>query len=641
MINNFRVVAYLSSQFSWILILLLIYAVVFFIKIDLRVKLPNYKSTVSGVEKLENFTSPLFFVHFTDIHINYIQPVNIPIYEKAIHNINKLDYDYVLTTGDLTNGCPYYDRVRYCYQSDKEWFIYKNLSSLIPSNKLIEVAGNHDMWGISSFYSKGNYFPKNRQLNKTIMQIDSFYINKRVITSLNNNKTYIFSINPFKFPSAHAPFNYVPRYSTDMLDKLEDDIKIINEEDNVIFISHFPLDFSRNTVVRSTNGYKFYDIITKICKGRKYYISGHSHPRETLFLRHDDILEIVGRNMKNTGNFGVFTLDHDKLVYTDANVNKLNTIFLTSPIPSQQIGPKSIYTEGVGYIRVIAFTKETPNIYATGDVNGKLECRNIDKKSGIICQIPYNFTEGSYNVTLNGDFSYKLHFSVGSLKLTGYQLRVEPIGSNVGILTPLMILFIVVTLFIVLPSGEYNFFPDYCKWLRFEKVGIHGWTISIFGSILVVKSRISTLPKWARMYLILIVIYPIILPHSFMNVEGRFGFLLIYGIFCNYEIHESPFCSMYICVYYGCVTIPTLLVASSIAENNSIYWWSYIEFIICMTGAVPLIHFVKFYVLESSGFLLTPFSPCFVIIPIFSVSFSIILRLSYHVTKRLQKKEMS
>lgn len=604
MAGNFRWFPYLISQYFWIAI----YAAIVLV----LVRFP-YSRTIKSFSPKNNEIKwdlnkdPIMFAHLTDIHINHVVPEHLDQFNSALNWTNKIQPQFIILTGDLCDDFPGRKFPKYAYQQPEDWKLYRNAISNLSIKNFIEIAGNHDEYGVFAFNSSAHNYIQGKNITQS-----EFLVSKEIFVE-NGQKIHIIKLNPFAWPSAHPPFVFFPNIDYKFLDKVEAQLENVEENDIVIMLSHYPVNLFDEMIISSSE--KSLANIVRKSKFAQYFISGHLHTK-TSFLQHQgENLEIVGSDLAYHNRFGMFSLDHGRFVYTDIDNTKKQPFFITSPIPMNQIAGNSIFYETNSYIRVRAFTEKSPKIRVSGDINGDMECRKANHGLGYVCSLGFNATAGKKSINFSGDYVNEMDFIVGAAteKYKEYEYETSHYKYWIFLMAFIWLLLIFVIIPLPMPKKIY----EHEDWISGDEQESH-WFISFFLSLLVFKYRFSKSSLWLRVIFIVLVSYPIFMPTTFIEIDGHVGFIWTYGFVCGWHFMRALWGQIHTMLYCLVVLLPGTILTASFATNNPFRVWPFIiDILVILIFIAALIFVCIRNICESAGFLRTALSPAFVIIPIF------------------------
>ena len=562
---SFKNGALILSEFSYLFIIIIM--IIFGLLFPFHNKSVKYYSK-TNVEGWNTSSNPIIFTHISDIHISSLKERQkyIPLFQAA----KKLNASFHLFTGDIGDNYKkkYFPKIG--KQNYKDWFLYKDLLDNQFFNEIvIDVAGNHDMFGVISplnkkfgFLDCSKIFTRNN--TKTL---EDFYVKTIKIEGIN-----FILVNPFIFPVVHPPYGFYPHTSKELLDKLEN---TINEIGPCSILIHFPIDFFW---WKKTSKGKTMDKLMKN-ENVQYIYSGHTHPGHFQIKHHEyGGLEFIGTSTKTTKSFGVITIDNNRLVYNRLKYEKkkYEKYFMTNPIPINQISSSQIFSEKNTEIRIISYDDNINNdLNVTGDFNGKMIYQR-DLENGMkLYSMPLNVSEnGEYVIQVEGpNCSIKRKFYVGPTYTTKKEKKTFS-KAFFCLLFASAIIILIILLIIVFPIKLIDLHYIY-EWICGLIKNKCYWLQVIFLSPLILNYRINNnIPLYFRIILLFCLIYPLILPfHFFEPIDGNIG----YSFFCliyikkHYIFEEwSIFFNMF---YNWGVIYPCAIVVSGFKFKGS---WVYI-----------------------------------------------------------------
>ena len=220
---------------------------------------------------------PRIFTHVTDIHISKSEPFKVVYTRLLVQTMKFYNPDFHLVSGDMVDNYGKKNWPKIGRQIKEDWELFKTIiEEELDGQPILDVAGNHDMWGVISPLSDTNLFLDYSYTLKreNTLSDDEFYC-KKVIR---DNITFVL-INNFKFPTIHPPYIYWAHPSREMLDRYE---SVIATAGNCTVVMHYPTD--HNWWIRSSKGHTFEEIMqfTNI----EHIFSGHFHPVDPIILHH-------------------------------------------------------------------------------------------------------------------------------------------------------------------------------------------------------------------------------------------------------------------------------------------------------------------------------------------------------------------
>ena len=593
------------SQFSYLIIILIL--------VLIGIIFPSYHKSVTHYSKINkeawnSSSDPLIFTHISDIHISSIHKKE---YEALFREAKKLNASFHLFTGDLSDNYKKKHFPKVGKQNYKDWRIYQNL--LIDefyNETVIDIAGNHDFFGvISPFNKKLGFLDFSYSFNRNnTKKIEDFYVKNVSIQGIN-----FILVNPYIFPIAHPPYGFYPHSAKKLLNKLE---KTINQIGPCSILIHFPIDFF--WWKKSSNG----KTMGKLMKNKnvQYIFTGHTHPPNFQIKHHEHGgLEFIGTSTKAQKSFGVVTIDNGRLVYHILEFKKKikGKYFMTHPIPKDQIAGAQIFNEKNTEIRIISYDENINNdLIVTGDFEGKMIYQR-DLENGMkLYSMPLNITnEGEYKIKVEGpNCNIKREFYIGpKYKNKREKKALSKAFFGLLFISAAIILFFLFIIVFPIKFINLHYIDD---WICGLSEGKCYWFQVIFISPLILNYRINTnTPLYFRIFLLFFLIYSLILPfHFFEPIEGYTGYTFFCYIFIKGNVIFEEWSIFFNNFYYWGVISPIAIVASSFRFKGSwVYKFNFI-FLYFVFACICAINFR--WAGESVKFIFLFLHPCYVIIPI-------------------------
>ena len=617
--------ALLLSEFSYLIIILILVLIGIIFPAHHKSVTHNSKS---NKEAWNSTSDPLVFTHISDIHISSLQKKE---YKNLFREAKKLNASFHLFTGDLGDNYKKEHFPKVGKQNYKDWRLYQNLlMDEFYNETVIDIAGNHDFFGvISPFNKRFGFLDCSYSFNRNNTEaIEDFYVKNVTLEGIN-----FILVNPYIFPIVHPPYGFYPHTSKNLLNKLE---STINKIGPCSILIHFPIDFF--WWKKSSNG----KTMGKLMKNKnvQYIFTGHTHPKNFQIKHHEHGgLEFIGTSTKSQQSFGVVTIDNGRLVYHILEFNKKEKgkYFMTHPIPKDQIAGAQIFNEQNTEIRIISYDDNINNdLEVTGDFKGKLVYQR-DLYNGMkLYSMPLNVTKnGEYKIRVKGpNCNIEREFYIGPK----YKNKKEKKALSKAFFSLLFISAAIILFFlfiIVLPIRLINLYyiDDWICGLNEKKCY---WFQVIFISPLILNYRINTnTPLYFRIILLFFLIYSLILPfHFFEPLEGYTGYTFFCYIFIKGHVIFEEWSIFFNNFYYWGVISPIAIVASSFRFKGS---WVYIFNFIFLYFAFACICAINFrWAGESVKLIFLFFHPCYVIIPII---LNILLYISLCKYNNRNKKE--
>ena len=401
------------TSFGWFLIIFLITLLGFKYQYYHPPKI--YYSLSPKVPWNSDYT-PKIFLHMADIHISFFLGFRTNGSTDYYSDFLNYNPDLILSSGDVVDSYErnYWPKVGAQWISD--WGIYSNtIRKNLSKFKIIDVAGNHDLFAVDSLFSKNNNFlDYSFTYNRTnVKTFDDFIIRKINLF----NETFIL-YNEYRFPTTHPPYGVSPHPTKYMLDLLENTVDTC---DNCFILTHYQVD--RNWFIKSSKGNTYKDIVSK--KNIKAILTGHDHPLKTMIIHHGQgAVEFVTPTPFRGRTQGLITIDNDQMVYHPVTINKKGEkplFFMSYPIPNEQISSHHIFNYNQSEIRIISYSQKKVNLTISGDISGIMEFKKKLNNGADLYTFPINLPFGNYTIKVIGDGCNITRNFVISDKFKGYK----------------------------------------------------------------------------------------------------------------------------------------------------------------------------------------------------------------------------
>ena len=628
--GNIKRFALFLSEFSFLIIFIIIGVI--------GLIFPSYHNTrvyISSEGSSWNSTSnPLIFTHISDIHIKSFNEINK--YRTLFKTAKKFGANFHLLTGDIGDHYKKRNFPKVGKQNKKDWKYYKEIiESELYNETILDVAGNHDMFGLISPLPKDFGF---LDVSKAFTQNNTKILNDFWIKTVNIEGINFILLNPYNFPVVHPPYGYFPHPPKKFLNLLEQEINKVGECN---ILTHFPIDFF--WWKKSGKGHTLRKIMKN--KNVKYIFSGHMHPGKFEIKHHDyGGVEFIGSAFVRTDDFGLVTIDNGRLVYNRVKFdeNNFQNYFMIFPVPIEQLSNTQNFNTKNTEIRIISYKNEIEdNLFISGDFIGKLiyqrELKNGAKLYSMPLNVKYN---GKYKIKfIAPGYEIEREFYVGkSVKIKGE--RISIIKTFILPLIISLVILLICLLIITFPLKIINFsFID--DWILENIEGkCYYWIICIFLNPLILNNRIcENAPIYFRIILFFFLIYPLILPfHFFEPINGNIGYSFLCFFLIKKKSLYDEWSIFFNAFYFLFIFSPVALVVSGFKFKGSCFdIFHFIFLYICFAGAC-IINFR--FAGESVKIWLLFFHPCFFIIPIILYVMMYISLCKYNKLKQKKKENI-
>lgn len=624
---KFRVGAYLVSQYLYLALICLIFLIPF--NISTSHTTSSFTSR-SPKDKYNETLYPDYFAHISDVHVNHKYPERTEVFLTVLSQVEALNPMLSFITGDLADDFTHEKHpMAYGTQQKADHDLYNDLTKKYPKDKFIDLAGNHDEYGILSYDSTEHNYRKYHDVSLEEFQLN--VINYKLRSG--KNVKYVL-YNPYNYPTGHAPFLFWPYPSNSLLNRMESTLSSISDEEEVIAMNHYPINLLLD-LHKSNDG----NTMKKILKNGKvsYHLSGHNHPKKALMQHHKEtLLEVVGADVKTHKKYGIFTFDNERFVYHHIDSTKPNYLLITNPVPKDQLTSKQIFNERDAPIRALVFVnkEDSPDLTITGDVEGTMKCTDITNLKGNLvnesesnlsmwsCSYPASLSDGYHHIEIHGSYSKSLDFYIGD-QMKGYR---EKVYSH-SLVWQFPMSFIVGVIFLFIIVSPYHlkeeFSHYYMDWLEGDDGNY--WKFTIFAGFLTIKMRLSRLPKWIQYLLFVLALYTLFGPLALVKVEKKVGIIFWYGMAIDSSASYALWGQMYATFYILFVMIPMIVLASSMTLQ--FHWCLIIDYIFVFATFCGNLYIIYRYLSESVSLPYCSFAPGLFLIPIFVYIMLIIWRV--------------
>jgi predicted MPP superfamily phosphohydrolase len=413
----FSRVTHLISQYAWLLLFLIFLLIPRF--------LPNTlpSGSISSAPLTIPWNSrddPIVFGHLTDVHINSFKSEKGAKLERALVAYTNLSISNLVLTGDLVDNWGDLSLGRYGHQYEPDYKAYETIWRRHRSSFRFvgDIAGNHDEFGLYGFTSRQHFI-----LNYSLL----FQKSRPTITesfwasSHDAGEFQFIAINPYRFPTPHAKFDFWSRENRALLDAIE---QAIGETQHrlaslpagarrppIVFGCHYPVAFWIHPSVRSSSGRTFRELISG-CNA-SIFLSGHTHPASTQYVHHNGLLEAVGIDLTEHDGYSIVTVDSGRTIHHSFKLPDTPRVLLTHPVPARLLSSTAPFVEASTEIRLIARQSDL-SISVTGAVRGKMAMTRRLANGWYLYSHPLsNLGRGLHRLNFTGDWESAVEFFAG------------------------------------------------------------------------------------------------------------------------------------------------------------------------------------------------------------------------------------
>lgn len=625
MCGKINIGAYYVSQYLWIMYLGVPIILSFIFQ-----ERTNKSLIHSSNSFFNNSKDPVIVAHLTDTHLNYVGPDRVATFRGTIRSLGKILPELIIFTGDIVDNYDFISFPRFGDQHEEDWQIYKEEISKFPNIPIVDIPGNHDMFGIIHLFSQKNFLLEySKSFNRVnVHKLSDLHVKSFLFEKLNLT---IITMNPFNFPTAHPSLHYFQYVTKEDLDQIEGILK--NSKTNNIIISHYPLGLLYSNV--SSSGKKFEDIIGSDSKVLAY-LSGHTHPKVLDSVHHGNGgIELIGPCNYQNSNYGVITIDNGCLAWSLIEYKNPAKGVISYPIPIEQLTPKTIFNDiENAEIRVVMFTDRNDlsiSFTISGDstFSGKLRySRTFLNQTKSLYVFPLKDCikrNGNYTITFSGDFESSLNFVISDTFVVGGEINPELRYTNKLAFITYPIFFFALLL-ITCPIKWNVSFDEIENWIETSDPFHNYWYFAIFFGFLLVRHRFQKAPKIIRYVVFCCVFMTWFCPVLIFETEGVKGFIWSFGYVIQNKFMRTNWGVYFAYIYLAVICFPMISLCSSFALKN---WTAKVAAgdlawaLFCVGGTIVLIVIL---VHEAAGEYWYC-SLCYIIVPILFVSMIFIWRI--------------
>ena len=495
---------------------------------------------------------PSWFLHATDIHIGKYSEGS---YNRSVTRMRKAVSVFkprrVVFTGDNVDGYWPNTLTAFRRQNPEDWALFEEFLGELSLSP-VQVAGNHDIYGVLSPESKENY------ANGIV-----FNESNRVVGRTPFDEYEFVTINPYVFPSPSLSLIWYLMAGSKEKKAIEAAVEGTERDGSVILVGHHPARMWFNWLC---------GFLSKTNKVRMY-LSGHLHPHTPKFMHHGNVLEVVGTALKKNNEVGLVTIDNDEFVYHQMDLSKEKYGVLTFPVPDQQKTGHSSFTE-VLELRALAFG-ENVTLLADGGpkIKGRFNCSQKIEDGVHLCVLKLDSVlSGTYSVKLTGDWDGTVTFTVGNTAGPIKEKLYKNEPTWVWILLLIMAVFGGIQLTIPYDYGSEKA-RSFDMWIS-GSASDPCWITAIFGGMMIVHHRVSQAPMFLRIALFAAFLWVLLLPSVLFRIEDKISMFWTWGFVCGGKAQYHYLGAKSAFFFISGVLVPCCVLTSSISMIASTHWGS-------------------------------------------------------------------
>lgn len=599
-----RIIPYFLSQYLWIgIISLPLLSLVIWTP---RVTTKDFFSQPLQ-SKFNDSEIPTWFLHGTDLHVNSNGNTSyINIKHQLNKSVNLLKPDKIILTGDIVDDrTPKGIRI-WTAQNKKDWDVWKQILdelNLTYDPRLIQVAGNHDIYGIIRYNSSHHY------ADGVLYNYSDFLID-RVPLDIKGIKASILKINPYNFPTPTIGMTW---FTTPEYTNLRKIIKEIadNTDDIQIIAQHHPsMMWYPNSGIDASVSYPQF---LKRTSNVRMILCGHRHPEHPVYQHYGDVLEVVGTPWTfYHERVGLITYDNRRFSYHEVNMDDKHIAVMTAPTPLFQTSGLDIFSERTTRIRALYFGETPGNLSVRGSVNGTLNCSRQIKEKVWLCTLPVHFENGNHVLKKVGDWSGEVKFTIAPT-IRGF-MEDNYMNESSTSYSFLFAWLLIVCLVVTLPVGFATVGSAAENWI-IGKSQNSNWLYAIFGGFILVRNRLYTCPYYIKIIAILATLWPLVLPICMFNLDGHPAMFWAWGFVADWRAMMQFEAMSFTLWYYYFVVLSFSVVCASIKTTYVRSWVHILDVCVFLAGMCGS-GYMTYKLYAWFGIFSAITSPTFVLIPI-------------------------
>lgn len=513
----------------------------------------------------------------------------------------------VLISGDVTdsggNGFqPYIEIMK------EDWDLYKQLLGNLsyPTENIIAVAGNHDVYNLRSFDSPRHF------ANGILYNQSTFPVAKYVI----DDDISVVTVNPYHFPLPPKGLLDWAFPDRTVVDKLKVYLHDRSTHYSIV-LGHQPALMWYPNYATTAN-IAFPELLIRSTVAR-FYLSGGLDIESPAFYHHGDTLEVVGLRFDRGDSVGVVTFDNYRAGYhvIDTAADGLKAV-ITSPSPETQISGLDMFDEESGLtLRVLVFSGDSVTLRASGSgITGEqeLNCTAFpDKENVQMCELDLDEVTGNGFISVTGDWAGNVSFVVTS---TSRGFRQTPYTDAASSLWTFLSCglggFVLV---MTIPIKFAGVGESFDRWVRGRDANSH-WLFAFFGGFLSTHQKLMEAPLYFRIPLFISVLWAFVLPSVFFMLDDAIAVIWNGGYICDGTSVFHFFGMQFHAFFYYSVVFPLIIFASAVEVTRA---HSFAFVIDCIVYVASFAGWFATVYLLSTVFSIwsTLTSPIFVLFPIY------------------------
>jgi hypothetical protein len=304
-----------------------------------------------------------------------------------------------------------------------------------------------------------------------------------------------------------------------------------------------------------------------------FMISGHLHPQTPSIMHSDQESYVINPALVNSDNGGLVTMERGAIVYHELRTLERNGLFVSYPIPLDQLNPRQVFNENSFPIRVLAFCEDEvePTLQYSIDSGAFVGLPFVSRLNSTVffhsIQIT-NIGNGKHSLVVkSGATSTELEFFVG-------QKSPKVRHGGLSFMTPKLFFAVVPVLIVLcllklLPwwlflSEKIDEFETYMK----DGEGDVKWYHQLWLGPLYLWSRFRNVPLIMSIWLGALLVWYLPLPYYLTMIEDVVQGVWCWGVIANGELFKFNTPLWFTAVFLLMMELPLLCITGNIYERG-------------------------------------------------------------------------
>ncbi|KAJ6231760.1 helicase related [Anaeramoeba flamelloides] len=338
-----------------------------------------------------------WFIHTSDTHCQESVKESVDNWKKVLKIAETVKPSFILNTGDLVEGCPDLEGTGLCYETKKDWELYRKIlqeHNLLEKESVgewngqdakapyfLDIRGERDIYSVSEDSATENYYYPHSNLGGIIARSEKAQPSRVV-----NRFTYGFKFGTYEIitadflesPIASFPYGIYNTPTSEHLDQFEAELINAQKSDPsaIIVATHYPLTTIVDLYRSTKTGKTFRELLQYY--NVELFLVGHFHSTNWDSILLDDaegVLELGASSIRFNSAFNMIVYDNGLLSWKQIHIDDLldrQPIFLiTNPPDARYLTSNQPLNKIVSskYLRVSIFEDHLEEKYKAKKVS--------------------------------------------------------------------------------------------------------------------------------------------------------------------------------------------------------------------------------------------------------------------------------